>query len=688
MVLPVQAPPPPPPPSNDGCLVLCMKGLYHLIEKICSAVVAVFRTIFCCARVEEPLILNVPPRIVRLLPPREQVAPPVNVDMDVETLQQMLGFADDEAQKNVLRNALREKGVEPVEPAKPPEPTIDQVMDTLDVDTLQQMLAFTDDEAQKNVFRNALRKKGVVVPEPVQQPAQPRIRILPLDPRLNRVAIQGGILPVQPPEMTPNVGAPAGQGAGIPLRPTQLPVGGNKVEQVECPVAPIRMVGKRGNGNAQQLIQLIKQEIQDDSHWLNLEIYNSPNYNTKRHLNQILDSCDLLTQENWIQMLNEIPHTERPAPIIEPTAAYGWDGRDQYNLDEATIKRGFYPDREVVLKLRLAYLALQWVQAKQGGIWYPNSHHERVRDNSPEHPFCQLYRDIGPKDNRDYNSGEETILGFQEEARFLPLIRAFAAQKKEILVRHPNLQERRLEVNYLSDLVLLISQGLTGILTYNIAGISKFKNSRSGDYVTVNFKELNSDKIGNGIDTFWNTYLCAKANNDLKNFVRACGGVCHDARITALNEYARKFADQHPDFILKLTELLYDREGKYYNLFIYEQIAIYCSLQEPKLKYDDFKDKIMAERGSEAAKTDPVHIDFFKNYASEARFKAWAIQFDKDNRDQRVEYPSIVRSPDGKDIWQETLDALESMSIEIDPLKPDEPEIDAAKPINPADALD
>jgi hypothetical protein len=446
----------------------------------------------------------------------------------------------------------------------------------------------------------------------------------------------------------------------IPLRPVALPVAVDRIAE-PCPVAPLRRVGKAGDGTPlPALIQFIKNEIAKDGNWeFNLSTVEEINvpvtHRNGRALEKIRENCDRLTQEHWIQILDEIPRVNRPVPVIPLRQDYS------LGLSEKDIKEGFHPDREVVLKQRLAVLAKVWVDEKTP------LYRGRNRDQDGEHPFQAMYKDVGVHLDGQV---EETLVAFQELSRFLPLIQAFAAQKKEILIQHPGLEKRTLSVNYLLDSVLSISTKLTGLIIHNQKGPSDFKKSGRNTYQEVRIKELNSDKIASGADTLWNAYLKAKANQDLRNFAKEDSfyGYCFDARVSSLNNYIKKFAN-HPDFILrpeKLNEDFATRVGEYYEVFLHEQMAIYCERQEPKRAYEEFKHKIESERASETARQDPVNIDFFKNYATEDRFKAWATQVSRANISAwgHPMFPSIT---DGN-LWKETLEVLKNdLLVDFEP---------------------
>ncbi len=653
--------------NDDGCLISCLKGFCDLIQKVCQVALAVFNYIFCCGccNDDEPperhsLFRN---KNVLREPVDPQRIPPIFKPNDLPPL-----------------NPDRRPVVQPQPVVEPNRAQLVQEYyeSMLDDDDLKALLAASGNAHEMGIIQEALRKRkaaGYVV----ENPPEPH-RILPgeqldgLDPLLFNPKPAPGIqtIPVVPTVKSL-------PGAAIPIRPLAPPAATEDKIAQPCPVAPLRIAGKAGDGTpVKAVIQFIKDEIANDANWgFNLTTFNEINvpvvYQNYLGPRRIQENCDRLTQEDWIKILNEIQHEELPAPVIQLDNSYG-----NFELKEGDIKSGFLPDREVVMKQRLAVLAKVWVDAKTPDYM------GRARDQSPQHPFHAIYDNIGVKDDdgyskiRDINDpdqAEQTLLAMQELIRYLPLIKAFAAEKKQIRVQYPGLEERMLNVNYLLDSVLSISIKLTGLVIHNASGPSQFKKLGSNRYESVFFKELDSDKIATAADTMWNAYLKAEANQDLSTFLKSFDGYCFDARISSLNGYIRKFA-VNPDFMLNPEKLKGDHAtivAEYYEVFLHEQMAIYCERQEPRLKYDQFKKKIEEERASEAAKQDPVNIDFFKNYATQDRFKAWSIQIDKDNRNifGQSMLPRITQEDfwSHRDVlWEETLKALENvLGLDFEP---------------------
>lgn len=475
------------------------------------------------------------------------------------------------------------------------------------------------------------------------------------------------------PQLAPIAAAPIATAIALRPAPVVMPSVPENEEHVECPTAPMVMVRSENTSSKEQVIAFIKAEIEQDANWrINLytqgEINVPVNHRHEQGFGLIRKNCDLLTQDDWINILNTIDHTQHPAPVIR--IENSWN--NQYSLKESAIKEGLQKDREVILKQRLAYLATVWVEAK-----YPNQAYRR--DMDPSHPFYPLYKALRTNNGQ----GEETLIAFQALIRFLPLIKAFAAEKKEISAENQDLEARKLNVNYLLDSVLTISCHLTGLIIHNIQGPSRFNEAGSNTKSTVYFKELDSDKIANGADTLWNAYLKASANEDMAGFIRAFDGLCFDARMSSLNEYSKKFAQAgHPDFTLKTQDLNGDtanKVGEYYRVFLNEQMALYCQKDEPNLepqdfikKYEEFSRKTLAARGTTEAQKDPIHMAFFKDYITVERFKSWSKLIRDDYKDQygRHTLPAITEPHwyNGEDpTWTKTLETLETLAIDFEP---------------------
>jgi hypothetical protein len=493
-----------------------------------------------------------------------------------------------------------------------------------------------------------------------------------------------------PASVTPEVRipiAPHSQGSrGTPLRPNVLPnFREGRVEN--CPAAPIwgsRII--QVNNDTPELIQWIKNEIGNDANW---GLFSDEDRNREirvpvRHLNEYRLSQKFhnqwacLTQNHWIEILNEIPAEQHATSIIR--LQFSSRPPRGFQLDRDDIQNAFAADREIILKQRLAVLVRAWIQEVTPQI--------RQLELSPEHPFHEMYLTLERENLRERAaphvqtafhpgaqqiilegraSARKTLIGLQDLIRFLPLLKVLSAQKRDVVTEHPDLEERRFSVNYLLDSVLDISKLLTRLIIHNMLGPSGFVQKgagRSARLVPVRFRELDSDKIVNAADILWNAYVKAKDNNDISAFLHAFYGVCFDARISGLNEYIQKFAT-HPDFVLNIKKLNTDvgqRVSEYYEKFTNEQCVLFCERQDPKLEYEAFRQKMLGERrGTDQAKVDPQAIEFFRNYASEERFKAWAAQIHRENMTRLgiALLPSITNpSFNGDPEWENAIRVL------------------------------
>jgi hypothetical protein len=644
-------PPGPPRNDDDGCLKSCLKGFCDLVKKVCNAVVSAFRYIFCCQCLRNdgpaPGGPNLPTITVTVDP-----LPPINKG-DLKT------FPAPPPEEPNLNNPIAQEAMINM-----------YFLSTMDNESLEAIGGGSNDRVEIGIINEALRRRKANAP----------IKYFNATPPNNQGPGVGKGQNIRPPPPSE-----------IPLRPpaTDVIVVDEQEQFQECPAAPApppkNITHVRYITDKPELIRLIKEGIENNSNW-------RFNYDTSREVNipvifmegelgetnniikQIQDNCNNLTQDDWIQLLNEIQSTNRPDPIIPLSESHY-----NLNLDESSIKNAFRDDSEVVLKQRLAALAGIWIEHRIGPLAL-DMYGIKQRctalnfDRSHDHPFHAIYHDM---ENQPIDGQVEyTLIAFQELIRFLPLIKEFARQKKKILVQHQGLQERSFDVNYLLDSVLDISQNLTGLIVHNQSGPSHMNETGSTRTKQINMKELDSDKIVRGVDTLWNTYLKAKAKKDLPGFGRAFGGYCFDARISSLNTFGAELvgSNSHPDLILNSTELnkgTRERVVEYFRVFLNEQLAIFCHRQEPKLKYSEFKNAVHTRQGTPSAKLDPQHMDFFTNYATEARFKAWAQLIQKHELDQYgcPLYPSITDKDwrDGKDRWAETLQTLEAYSLTFDP---------------------
>ncbi len=425
----------------------------------------------------------------------------------------------------------------------------------------------------------------------------------------------------------------------IPLTPNVLP-GTNciEAEPTPCPIAPLPNLSDLvlGQKSVADVLREIKQVVKNDQ---NQGIGGYGNYDPRLEgaQNLIRQHRDLLTQEHWIDLLQEIAPSERE--LISDQLS---DGAFNNLLDGIP---------EVAQKRTLACLATYWVQLKKLDSVFVDLNH----------PFAEIFRsfddfrglgdplstqiefqpealmetflqkeDAGTTFTTTSTQKEKVqeFLALQELSRFAPLLRAFANEKKNIRVQVPGYEEKGLEVNYLRDAVFKMARQITGFFFYHVSGPLTLKQTGSNRFDRFRCGELNADKVIRILDLAWNSYAQAKVNGDLKNFYEKLDtNGCFDWRSSSLWNYMQTFSS-HPDFTFQPNQFkektMEFKVAELHRVFMNEQYAVYCERQEPKLKYEDFKQKI--EYRDENAKNDPEVVRFFDQYATLSRFEAWIQQ--------------------------------------------------------------
>ncbi len=456
------------------------------------------------------------------------------------------------------------------------------------------------------------------------------------------------------------------------------------LEFASCPeVPPIPTMYSRGS--IRLILQAIKDSLRDDSSWIAIEnrgeeddlmiegfgqkfAYSGPKNNEIEKI--VRENAYLLVQEDFIQLLKEIePSEPSPQDIYLP-----WGRGDDSWIDASSaIDRALPKCKETAQKLRLARLALVWVIENRAN---------RTSRPDPSHPFQEIFKsleqiypsEISPTLPGDYLHDPcdshylfcaRQVIGFQELTRILPLLKAFAAEKKQIRLIHPSYlyREALLEVNPLRDFVLWISQGYTRIYTYRSASSIELplKNPLpSGPKsATIETRELVGDKLIQGANLCCAAYQKAKEKGDEKAFFMAMDKmtICFDKRVfDDLSKYLEKYKGLE-DFGVDLVKMKGDfptRIAEYRRVFASEQCALFCQ-RESGFYYFDFREKF--DKHTLDANDSKI-IGFYQNYFTENRFRAWLI--DKD-AEPYIDWIKTEASSDEN--WEEIRQTMASLCI-------------------------
>jgi hypothetical protein len=476
---------------------------------------------------------------------------------------------------------------------------------------------------------------------------------------------------VKDPEIQPPPPPPKGP---IPLHPDKLPQSSSDLESSSCPEVPPKTPAYR---NVKVVLDQIKEAIQNERNWGSAVKKCDGNDIMIQGIGQkfayfglkndaieeiVRINAHSLIQEDFIEILKGIQPSQCPPVDVTLPSDFDWDVDADVDPINASglIEPALLNDSETAQKMRLARLALIWVIANRAN---------RSMWPDPEHPFHEIFESLNKvfpnEDDRDrYLPGDHTVdskkdsqylyclrqvIGFQELTRILPLIKAFAAEKKQIRLIHPSGRYRDLvlEVNPLLNFVLWISQGYTRIYTYRSGSSVELplkdpSSSRSYKSRTVETNELTGDKIAQGANLFWAAYQKAKVNQDERAFFEGMdkNTICFDKRVFS---DLSKFLEKHIgllDFTIEPQKMKKNLEiaiMEYFRVFTSEQCALLC-LDESGLNYSDLRNEF--DQGK-LDKSDPRIARFFQEYFTKERFRAWLIEKDSESKNYWIKTQAV-----------------------------------------------